>query len=197
MERIADCIGAARTGGGGAAAYPLQAETDGDLPRRHIADGHGDKIRADLFKAALLAAGVFFLDGGQTADAAGKDHTKPRVVGFLQRKAAVADGFVGGGHGKLGKARHLAGFPLVDAFGGVKVLDLCGQLYFKISRIKSRDRPNGAATCLNVRPAFSHRIAGRIYRAKAGNDDPAFLFCVHCTPHIPIPPSTQRTCPVM
>ena len=80
---------------------------------------------------------------------------------------------------------------------GVKVLDLRGQLYFKISRIKSRDRSYCAAASLNVRPAFCHRIAGRIYRAKAGNNDPAFLFCVHCTPHIPIPPSTQRTCPVI
>ena len=197
MERITDCIGAACTGGGGAAAHALQAKTDGDLPCRHIANGHGDKIGADLFKAALLTAGVFFLDGGQAADAAGKDHAKPRMVDFFQRKAAVADGFVGGSHGKLGKACHFAGFALVDARGGVKVLDLCGQLYFKISRIKSRDRSYCAAASLNVRPAFCHRIAGRIYRAKAGNNDPAFLFCVHCTPHIPIPPSTQRTWPVM
>ena len=197
VERIADRIGTACTGGGGAAAHALQAKTDGNLPRRHIANGHGDKIRTDFFKATLLAAGVFFLDRGQAADAAGKDNTEPCAVDFFQCKTAVTNRFLSGGHGKLGKARHFAGFTFVDTFGGVKILDLCGQLYLKIGRIKSGDRPNGAAASLNSGPAFSHGIAGRIYRAKAGDNDPAFLFCVHCTPHIPIPPSTQRTWPVM
>ena len=115
----------------------------------------------------------------------------------LQGKTAVAHGFLGCRDGKLGKPRHFAGFAPVNTFGRVKIFDFCGQFHLKIRCIKSRDRPNGAAASLNSGPAFSHGIAGRIYRAKAGDNDPAFLFCVHCTPHIPIPPSTQRTWPVM
>ena len=67
----------------------------------------------------------------------------------------------------------------------------------KIGRVKSGNWLNGTAAILNSGPAFCHRIAGRVYCAKAGDNDPAFLFCFHSTPHIPIPPSTQRTWPVM
>ena len=64
MKSVPDGVGAARADSGGAAAQPLQAKADGNLTRRHIADGHRHKIGADLFKAPLLTAGVFFLKGG-------------------------------------------------------------------------------------------------------------------------------------
>ena len=91
VERVPNRIGTACAGSGGAAAHTLQAKADGHLPRRHIADGHGDKVGADLFKAPLLAAGVFFLDRGQTTDPAGQDHAEPCVVDIFQCNAAVMD----------------------------------------------------------------------------------------------------------
>lgn len=88
---------------------------------------------------------MFFLNRGQTTDPAGQDHAEPCVVDIFQCNAAVVDGFVSGGHGKLGKARHFAGFAPVNTFGRVKIFDFCGQFHLKIRCIKSRDRPNGAA----------------------------------------------------
>ena len=93
-------------------------------------------------------------------------------------------GFVSGGHGKLGKPRHFAGFAPVNTFDRVKIFDFCGQFHLKIRCIKSRDRPNGAAASFHGGPAFRHGIAGWVYRAKAGDNDPAFLFYLHsCTSH--------------
>lgn len=109
---------------------------------------------------------------------------EPCVVDIFQCDAAVVDGFVSGGHGKLGKPRHFAGFAPVNTFGRVKIFDFCGQFHLKIRCIKSRDRPNGAAASFHGGPAFRHGIAGWVYRAKAGDNDPAFLFYLHsCTSH--------------
>ena len=71
-----------------------------------IADGHGDKI--GFFKTTLLAAGMFFLDRGQAADAAGKNNPESCAVNFFSVKAVVANRFLGGGYGELRKARHFA-----------------------------------------------------------------------------------------
>ena len=196
VERIPNRIGTACAGSDGAAAHTLQAKADGHLPRRPIADGHGDKVGADLFKAPLLAAGVFFLDRGQTTDPAGQDHAEPCVVDIFQCNAAVVDGFVSGGHGKLGKPRHFAGFAPVNTFGRVKIFDFCGQFHLKIRCIKSRDRPNGAAA------SFHGGLSATVLPVGFTVPRPVittrrFFSIFIAAPHIPIPPSTQRTCPVM
>ena len=191
VEGVADGIGAARTGGGGAGAHALQTKADGNLTCRHIADGHGDKIGADPVKALLLALGVLFLDGRQSANAAGNDGAEPGPVGLFQINAAVLHGFPGGSHGKLGKAGHLAGLPLVNARGGVKSLDLGGQRDPGTGGVKMSDGRNAASSRLDGRPALCHRVAGGVYGAQTGDDYSAFFHKM--PPHIPIPPSTHST----
>ena len=119
------------------------------------------------------------LDGGQAADAAGEDHAEPCAVDVFQDKAAVLNGFDGGGHGKLCEAGHLAGFAAVQAGVRIKILDLGSQLDLEIRRVEGRDRPHGAAASLDGGPAFRHSAPGRIDCAKTGYDDSAFVIAVH------------------
>ena len=101
------------------------------------------------------------------------------MVDVFQGKAAVLNSFDGGGHGKLGEASHLAGFAAVQAGVRIKVLDLGSQLDLEIRRVEGRDRPHGAAACLDGGPAFLHGAAGRVDCAKTGYDDSAFVIAVH------------------
>ncbi len=102
---------------------PLEAEADGDLCRRHVGNGHRHKVGADLLHPFFLPAAVLLLDGGQAADAAGKDHTD--VFGLCFRvQAAVGNGFGCSSQCQQGEAGHLAGFLFVHNSLGVKVLSL-------------------------------------------------------------------------
>ncbi len=106
----------------------------------------------------------------------------PNRVRFLPVQDRCRGIFVGGGHGKLGKARHFAGFTFVDTFGGVKIFDLCGQLYFKISRIKAVIAPTAQ------RPALMFaQLSATVLPVGFTVPRPVIttrrFFSIHCTSH--------------
>ena len=194
MEGIAHGVGAAGAGRDRAGAHALQAEADGHLGRRHVGNGHGHEVGADLLHAFFLAAGVLLLDGGQPADAAGQDDAGGFGVGF-GIKAAVLDGFGCGSQCQQGKAGHLAGLFFVHDSFRVKALHLSRQFALEPSGIELGDGGNAALSGLCGGPALGHGVAQRVHSAQTGNDHSAF-FHENVLLYIAMPPSTQSTCPV-
>jgi len=191
VEGIAYGIGAACTGSDRAAALAFQTKTDGYLCGRHVHDGHGHKIGADLVEAFLLPTGVLLLDDGQTADAAGQDH-----AGLLRSgrniQSAVRQCFSGGSQGKLCKPGHLAGLAAVDGGAGVKILDFGSQGAGQRRSIELGDGADAAASLPGGGPALGSGQTQGADHAKAGDHNSAFFHVVSSF-QIAMPPSTHST----
>ena len=130
VEGIAYGIGAAGAGRDRAGAHALQTKADGHLCRCHVGNGHGHEIGAYLFHALLFTTGVLLLNGGQTADAAGKDDTD--LFGFrFGVQTAVCNCFSGGSKGQNGKAGILRASFLSTMVSGSKPFTSPASLHLK------------------------------------------------------------------
>lgn len=137
---------------------------------------------------------MLLLNGGQTANAAGKDDAD--LFGFrFGVQTAVCNRFSGGSKGQNGKAGHLAGFLFVHDGFRVKALHLACQLAFEIGGI---ELGNGADA------AFARFAAAQLSAVllPSGFTVPrpvitTLRFSMRVFSfYIAMPPSAQSTCPV-
>src|SRR5213595_2292301 len=119
-----------------------------------------------------------------------------RLLGDLQ--PGVLLGQAGGGDDQVREPVHPPGLLPVDVLGRVEVLHLAGEVDVEVARVELRDRPGSRAAGQQVLPRRLRIVAEGGHRTEAGDHDPAPPVEVcSVTHHIPRPPSTRSTSPVM
>ena len=195
-EGVAHRVGAAGTGGYRAGAHALKARHDGNEAGAHVGDGGGDIEGGGPVKALLGAAQLLALGHLDAAHAAGDDDAAAGEILLLPVQTAVGQGLLGGGGGQLGVAAHVPHVLLVQHGGRVPVLDLSGQVDLLGGAVIPGDGANAAHPVPDSLPGVGGVVAQGVDGAQAGNQHSAFFHnCV--PPHMPIPPSTWSTWPVM
>ncbi len=108
VKGLAERVGSRRAGGLDGKVRPLGLVMDGNQPRSHVSDQHGDEEGADLLGTRFQERPVGILDGGQTPQAAAQYHagTLPQV--FRDFEGRIVEGQLGAGHGVGEKDVHLS-----------------------------------------------------------------------------------------
>src|SRR5213080_444986 len=97
---------------------------------------------------------------------------------------------------QVGKTVHPPRLLAVDELGRIEVLDLAGEVHRVLAGIELRDLAGPRAARNQVLPARLDILAERGHGTEAGDHDPSSPV-ESCAVHIPRPPSTSSTSPVM
>src|SRR5205814_4775797 len=106
-------------------------------------------------------------------------------------------GHARGRNDQVREAVHAPRLLPLDEVGRVEVLHLAGEVNVEVARVELRDRARAGAPCDQVLPARLDVVAERGHSAEAGYHDPAPAVERSPVVHIPRPPSTSSTSPVM
>ena len=198
VANMAECIAHSIRAGSAcryrAGTHAVEAIADCNVARRHIGNGHRNKIRRNAVVTLLRTFQTFCLCGGKSADAAGKKDGTAGGIFVFHTKAALLHCFVGGRQRKLRITVQLAHLALINRRRGVKVFHLARQGHFLLACIILRNRANAALVGAHSAPALLQVQAQRRHCAHAGDDNPSFLHLVFL-PFFTSPCRRRRTAP--
>ena len=140
--RLADGVSRRGTGGDGGVVGAPGAKLDGDHPRRHVADDHGDEEGAQAPRTAVAEHGVLVLEGGDAADAGAEDDAHALGLQAVHVEAGVGEGLGGRIHAVLDESVVAANLLAVEAGLGVEVLDLPRDGDLLAGGVEAGDRPD-------------------------------------------------------
>ena len=179
----------------------LDPVANGDQPRRHIADHHGNKERGDPAGPLFQQLSVLVFKGPDAPDAASEDHREPlRVHGAPN--AAFRRGLLGRRYRELGVpvgAKHLVD---LQVFPGIKALYLGPQHRLEPLGIKQGDGRDAVSAVFQALPGFFCVIPQGGNGSQPGDDNssvfahPISLPYLLVSFYMAMPPSTRRTSPV-
>src|SRR5436305_1086123 len=130
------------------------------------------------------------------ASDAGRDRGADPIRLTRDVQTGIALGQPGGGNDQMRKAVHPPCLLAIDELGRVEVLHLAGEVHRIPARVELGDFGGSRTTRGQVLPARLDIVAKRGDGAEAGDHDPSSPVEVCCA-HIPSPPSTSSTSPVM
>ena len=171
MEGVAYSVAAAGTGGHRAGTHALKFGQNGQLARRHVADGGGDIEGRDPVPAPLQAPAVLSLGDGLAADAAGDDDAALLRGGIGH--IIVLQRLLGGGYGELGEAACALGLGLAHVAFRLEALDLRRQTDLHARGVEVGDGRHAADAVFHGLPALVRGEAHGGDGPQAGDDDSA------------------------
>ena len=139
-ECFPDAVGSRRTGCNHIDALALQAELDGYVSSRHIADHHGHQKGIHTVRPFLQQLAVLALHRLEGADAGADSHAHAPGILLLHIQSRIRNRFLGCRHRKLAESLHSFGRLKIHIILGVKILHFRRQLTFIFRCIEFRNR---------------------------------------------------------
>ena len=182
-ECITNAMSSGSTGCHNICTFAAESELNGDISCCHVGDHHRYHQRIYFSRSFGEDFFIVILYLRKTSDTGANDHACAERIFFFHIDPGIFQGFFCCRHCILAERIHTSRRSRIHMVFCVKILHLCGNLYFVIGGIKLRDRSDADFSLADPCPEILYIISNRGNCTKSGDNDSSLT-------HMTIPPST-------